>query len=228
MRAMAEVLTSGLRLELEKTNAAFTRWADKQADWASASEAHFTQMMEECECTIKALHENDAQLEEVRAQNAETKEEQRAEVEHYLLHTDKLKQQKKLLEQQLRKTEEDEARELTRVEAARAEHDEIRTKMERHLNDLTHGVRMYTALGLEFLKAENDCMKFVFTQLDPKDSARQFSFLIFVDSDDRYQLVETAPAIPAHITQQHIKTLNSDNNIGRFVVSMRKSFSSLA
>jgi len=221
---MAEVLTSNLRLELEKTNMAFARWADKQADWAGASEAHFTQLMEECECTIKALHENDQQLEEVRTQNAEIKEQQRAEVEHYLLHTEKLKQQKKLLEQQLRKSEEDEAKEMTRVEGARAEHDEIRAKMERHLNDLTHGVRMYTALGLEFLKAENDCMKFVFTQLDPKDPTRQFSFLIFVDADDRYQLVETTPSIPAAVTQLHIRTLNADNNIGRFVVNMRKSF----
>jgi kinetochore protein Spc25 len=221
---MAEVLTSNLRLELEKTNLAFARWADKQAEWASSSEAHFTQMMEECECTIRALHENDQQLDEVRTQNTEIKEQQRAEVEHYLLQTEKLKQQKKALEQHLRKAEEEEAREMSRVESARSEHDEIRSKMERQLNDLTHGVRMYTTLGLEFLKAENDCMKFVFTQLDPKDPARQFYFLIFVDSEDRYQLVETNPAIPAHVSLQHIKTLNADNNIGRFVVNMRKSF----
>jgi myosin heavy subunit len=222
--AMAGVLTSNLRLELEKTNNAFARWADKQADWLGASETHFTQMMEECECTIKALHENDRQLDEVRVQNSEIKVQQRTEVEHYLTQTERLKQQKKQLEQHLRKAEEDEAKEMTRVDSARVELDEIRSKMERHLNDLTHGVRMYTSLGLEFLKAENDCMKFVFTQLDPKDPARQFYFLMFVDSEDRYQLVETNPTIPAQVAQQHIKTLNGDNNIGRFVVNMRKSF----
>jgi len=221
---MAEVLTSKLRLELEKTNVAFARWAEKQGDWLDSTETHFTQMMEECDCTIKALHENDQQLEDVRMQNVEIKEQQRAEVEHYLLQTERLRQQKKALEQQLRKTEEDEAKEMSRVELARSEHEEVREKMERSLNDLTHGVRMYAALGLEFHKAEGECMKFVFTQLDSLDPSRQFYFLMFVDAEDRYQLVETSPVVPEHISQQHVATLNLDNNIGRFVVNMRKAF----
>lgn len=221
---MAEVLTSNLRLELEKTNVAFVRWAEKQQDWLGSTETHFANQMEECDCTIQALHENDRQLEEVRQQNVEIKEQQRAEIEHYLMQTERLRQQKKTLEQQLRKSEEDEAKEMSRVEAARVEHDDVRDKMERSLNDLTHGVRMYAALGLEFHKAEGECMKFVFTQLDPTNPSKQFYFLMFVDADDRYQLVETNPVVPAHICQQHIKTLNMDNNIGRFVVNMRKAF----
>lgn len=221
---MAEVLTSNLRLELEKTNVAFVRWAEKQGDWLNTTEAHFSQLMEEAECTIKALHDNDEQLENVRAQNVDIKEQQRAEVEHYLVQTERLRQQRKTLEQQLRKSEEDEVKEVRRVEQARAEHDEVRDKMERALNDLTHGVRMYSALGLEFHKADGECMKFVFTQLDPKDPAKPFYFLMFVDAEDRYQLVETCPAVAPELCDRHIRTLNADNNIGRFVVNMRKSF----
>lgn len=224
---MAECLTTNLRLELEKTNVAFARWVGKSGDWLSSTDAHFSQMMEESECTIAALNENERQLEEVRAQNDIIKGQQKAEVEHYLTQTERLKQQKKVLEQQLRKFEDEEAREAARLEKTRAEHDALRDKVERSLNDLTHGVRMYTALGLEFQKAQGDSMKFIFTQLDPKDPSRAFFFRMFVDEHDQYQLVETNPELEPSACTTLIQTLNSDNNIGRFVVNMRKSFAAI-
>ena len=47
---------------------------------------------------------------------------------------------------------------------------------------------------------------------------------MFVDESDTYQLVDSAPALPAAVATLHLKTLNDDNNIGRFVVSMRQAF----
>jgi hypothetical protein len=38
---MTEMLTTNLRLELEKTNAAFNRWAEKSVDHINASDAVF-------------------------------------------------------------------------------------------------------------------------------------------------------------------------------------------
>ena len=99
--------------------------------------------------------------------------------------------------------------------------------MERTLNDLTHGIRLYSSLGLEFQKADGDCMKFVFTQISLEDTSKQYYFTMFVDENDVYQLVDSRPILPRALCSMHLKRLNEDNNIGRFVVSMRKAFKNI-
>ena len=223
---MAELLTSNLRLELEKSNQAFNRWADNQIDGLDLNGAKFSQKMEECECTIMALKENERQLEDARDLNDSTKSRQNTEHEHYAAQVERFKHQKKEFEQQLRKLDEEEMKENSRLDFSRAENDVLRKKMEQTLNDLTHGVKLYAALGLEFQKAEGDCMKFVFTQVDPKDPNRPFYFLMYVDSNDLYQLVESNPAVEPGYLARNVAALNSDNDIGKFVVNMRRYFKS--
>lgn len=220
-------LTHNLAMELEKTNQAFTRWSENQKDWLEANDANFAQSMEECECTIAALRENEAQLEAARSINDQIKLTQKTEIENCIAQIERLKQQKKSLDTQLRKYEDEEEREVSRLETARTEHDTHREKMEQTLNDLTHGIRQYMALGLEFQKAEGDCMKFIFTQIDPSDPNKQFYFLMFVDANDRFQLVETSPPLDPAYCLKHLQALNGDSNVGRFVVSMRRGFMKL-
>ena len=223
---MAELLTSNLRLELEKTNQAFNRWADNQVDGLDLNGAKFNQKMEECECTIVALKENERQLEDARDLNDSTKNRQNTEYEHYAAQVDRFKQQKKVFEQQLRKLDEEEMRENGRLDISRAENEVLRKKMEQTLNDLTHGIKFYAGLGLEFQKAEGDCMKFIFTQVDPKDPLRSFYFLMYVDSNDMYQLVESFPVVDPLYLKKTVDCLNFDNDIGKFVVNMRRYFRS--
>jgi hypothetical protein len=103
--------------------------------------------MEECEATIRALSDSSAQLEDVRVHNTEIKEAQKAEVQHYITTTQKLKVQKDKLEEELRKYEVEEEKEMNHLEQVRGDHDSLRDKMERSLNDLTHGIRLYASLG---------------------------------------------------------------------------------
>ena len=223
---MAELLTSNLRLELEKTNQSFSRWAENQADLLESNDAKFSQKMEECEHTIVALKDNEHQLEDARDLNDSTKSRQNTEYEHYIAQVERFRQQKKVYEQQLRKLDEEEMKEVGRLETSRAENDVLRKKMEQTLNDLTHGIKLYAALGLEFQKAEGDCMKFIFTQVDPENPSKAFYFLMFVDGNDMYQLVESCPAVEAVYLKKNVDCLNTDNDIGKFVVNMRRYFCS--
>lgn len=99
--------------------------------------------------------------------------------------------------------------------------------MEKALNDLTHGIKLYMALGLEFQKADGDNMKFIFTNIDPKDATKQFYFLMFVDGNDQFQLVETFPNLDATYCMKHLQILNTDNNVGKFVANIRSAFCKL-
>ena len=54
--------------------------------------------MEECECTIIALKDNERQLEDARDLNDSTKNRQNTESEHYIAQVERFKQQKKVFE----------------------------------------------------------------------------------------------------------------------------------
>jgi len=146
--------------------------------------------MEECEHTILALQENNLQLEEVRQSNMDIKAQQKAEFALYVKQTAELKEKKDFLNKELHKYEGEEAQEQQRLEKTRQEHDSVRDKMERTLNDLTHGIRLYSSLGLEFSKADGECMKFVFTQICQQEPSKPYYFTMFVDENDTYQLVD--------------------------------------
>jgi hypothetical protein len=224
LEKMADLMTTNLHLELEKTNQAFSKWADGQVNWLDAAGSNFTEKMEENECTILSLKNDEANLESSRELNNTIKLRQIAELEQYTSQIERFKQQKKTQELQLRKLEEEEQKEINRLEAAQAEMDILRQKREQTLNDLTIGIKLYAALGLEFTKTEGDCMKFAFTNVDPKEPLCQFYFSMFVDENDVYQFVDSSPAVSPEYYNKQLDVLNTDNDIGKFVVNMRRYF----
>ena len=129
---------------------------------------------------------------------------------------------------------------MTSLQSVRDDHEKARAKAERSLDDLTHGIKMYMALGLEFQKCDGECMKFIFTNIDAKDPSRKFYFLMYVDGDDKYRLgkgnkgendnendlevAPTSPLLDKSVTDKVLSVLNKTNDIGKFVVSMRKAF----
>lgn len=217
-------LTTNLRLELERTNTSFNRWSQKKVDDLTLNKAIFDQQIEECDHTIRALKENNVNLDDVREYNNELKEKQKGEIDHYVAETERLKASMSTWEKELRKYELEEAQETNRLGVVREEHDTARERIERSLNDLTHGIRLYSSLGLEFQKSENESMKFVFTQINEAEPFKEYFFVMFVDENDSYKLIETSPKLPSTVTSMHINALNKDNHIGRFVVMMRQAF----
>lgn len=221
---MAESLTMNLRMELEKSNLMFHRWSSNEREWLKGSESVFHRQKEEYECTISALEENKNQLEASKVINDSIKKRQEEDIERCLKQNELLSKQKNALEIQLRSCEEEEERENRRLSDTRKEHEGIRRQIEQSLNDLTYGMRHYLALGLEFHKADDDCMKFSFTQIDQFEPMKVFYFVIYVDSNNSYQVVDSNPTLPKVAVEGCVDRLNINNDIGMFVFHMRELF----
>ena len=221
---MAETLTTNLSIELEKTSQELARWSEEQRSWLSSCDHSYERCIEEYETTIFALREADRELDLKHEELLLEREKQLREEQKIRRENDLLLQNKQSLLAQLRSCEEEEEKEMLRLSDIRKEHESLRSKMEQSLNDLTHGLKQFLSLGLEFQKAEGEMMKFIFTQIDPSSPSRVFFFLMFVDQDNLYQLVETCPPVDPMQCSNILEDLNNDNEIGIFVFRIRKLF----
>lgn len=221
---MTESLTANLILEVNKSAQEFFRWADQKIDKLESSDLNFEQSLEECENNLLQLKEKEEELENLRTQQNNIKEEQ---IEEIQLIENELKQYQKLVNEnnnKLRDLEIEKLQESTRLENLLKLQKEAQKIREKRLNDLTRGIRLYRFLGLEFEKAENGCMRFTFTQIDPSDPLKPFQFLLLVDQNDLYRLVDSNPRLDSNISNTIVSQLNKDNNISYFVVNMRRAF----
>lgn len=220
----SDILVSTLNLELERTNAAFTRWTENKLSYIQASDANYKRQEEECLFTIRSLKENESQLHELNKTNENIKLQQKLEIDRYINQIDKLQSQVIVLQNQLEKFSEEEKSERQKMENLKIEYKSMKEKSDKSQNDFTRGVQLYSHLGLEFQKAPNDCMKFIFTKIDQENPEKQFSFLIFVDQEDKYQFVESNPTLDSAVTSSLIRRLNQNSDISYFVVQMRRYF----
>lgn len=135
------------------------------------------------------------------------------------------------MEQQLSFFEQEEEKAVAALEEATAQYNLEMSKMAKTVKDLQHGMQNFSLLGLHFEKADGDCMKFVFTQIDPSEPQREFFFLMLVDERNMYRLSgEPQPKLPLHcqaLCGHYLDNLNRDNNIGLFVFLMRRMFCDL-
>lgn len=221
---MTESLTSNLILEINKSAQEFFRWTDNKINNLESSDLNFEQNLEECENSLIIIKEKEQQLENHRIQQNDIKEEQ---IEEIKIIEKEVKQYQIIVNEnnnKLKDLEIEKLQESTRLENLLKLQKEAQKIREKRLNDLTRGIRLYKFLGLEFEKAENDCMRFTFTQVDPSDPLKPFQFLLLVDQNDLYRLVDSNPHLDSNITNTIVSQLNNDNNISYFVVNMRRAF----
>jgi hypothetical protein len=64
---------------------------------------------------------------------------------------------------------------------------------------------------------------FFFSQLDPNDPTRQFSFVLQVDDEDKYEIANCQPSIDAAILVEICNRLNDTDDMSYLVRRMRKS-----
>jgi hypothetical protein len=65
---------------------------------------------------------------------------------------------------------------------------------------------------------------FCFTKLDPSDPSREFSFLLIVDEDDKFDVVECQPTIEATQLIEIVAELNRTEDMSVLARRMRKCF----
>lgn len=224
---MTECLTTNLRLELDRTNLSLQRWTERRMESLDSSQRNFDRMMEECQFTIATLQENEVQLEDVKQLNNSIRNQQLLEINYHNAAIESLCEKKSVFERQLSNLEQEELAEVERMEMIKKDHDEKKTVMEKSMNDMTHGISRFSALGLQFQRAHNQCIQFIFTQIDPTNNLKEFSFSLLVDEQERYRLVDCSPALDQRSLYYLCNELNQDNKISKFVFNMRKEFCKL-
>lgn len=221
---MGDLLTTNLKLELEKTNQQFLRWANDHKEWLNRTQEEYDVSLEELECTIQALQRTNIELESSKEHQLEIKSQQQSELYQAKAYQEDLKAQLNSVEKQFHTLQIEEVEVNQRLNALKLENERLKQQMEHKLHDLTYGIQHFLHLGLEFQKASNDCMKFNFINIDPSLPSRVFSFIIFVDDKNLYQLVETLPQLDRDECLAALTELNKTNNIAKFVVTIRKLF----
>jgi len=90
------------------------------------------------------------------------------------------------------------------------------------LNSLEQGVKHYAATGLTFDRAGDNKLKLTFTQIDPSNPGREFSFTLNVNDQNKYEVTDCDPEMS--IVGKLVEKVNNDNDFGAFVKAMRKGF----
>lgn len=224
---MGDPLTANLTLRLQQATQDVNRFVDNQVDLLESSDMNFEQTIEDSESTMEALSRNESNIDELRIRQNAIKDRQQGEIIEIKNEIDQMRKEHVQLKPEIKKLQEEEIIELEKLERFKKELLDSRIAREKTLNDLTKGIKLYQQLGLQFEKAENNCMQFIFTQIDPQNHSRKFEFFLLVDEEDCYQLVDSLPALDVEVCKSLIIQLNEDNDISRFVVSMRREYQSL-
>ena len=63
---------------------------------------------------------------------------------------------------------------------------------------------------------------FFFSKLDPHDPSRRFSFVLFVNEEDKYEVSNCEPAVDAAILVDVANKLNESDDMAYLVQEMRE------
>lgn len=64
--------------------------------------------------------------------------------------------------------------------------------------------------------------RFTFDRIDPNDPERQFSYLVIVDEQDKYDVVDCEPALEAGYLVEILEELNRTEDMAALARSMSK------
>ena len=94
------------------------------------------------------------------------------------------------------------------------------------VEDLTYAIIKYKKLGLDFIKGEENSrsIQINFTQLDPNDPNKVFSFLLCVTDGDRYEVEGCCPDLKAEIILRLVEDLNRNDDFAACIKNMRRAF----
>jgi len=95
------------------------------------------------------------------------------------------------------------------------------------IDDLTRGVVNYKKLGLDFSQTGRDAeLQFNFTEIDLKDPSRISSFVLVVNDDEKYDIINCEPKIDAIDLVEILEELNGSGgeDISILARRMRRAF----
>mmetsp|Transcript_23788 Transcript_23788/g.27515 ORF Transcript_23788/g.27515 Transcript_23788/m.27515 type:complete len:293 (-) Transcript_23788:59-937(-) len=135
--------------------------------------------------------------------------------------------EQKRVEKNVKVVREIEERAFAKAEEIRNAKEKVANSKRVTVDDLTLAVFKYEALGVNFVKGEDMRVRFDFTQIDPSDPKRVFSFyldIVTIDGNDQYEVVDCVPQINAGTVVSLVDELNLTSAWSTFIVGMRKAF----
>ncbi|XP_077979275.1 kinetochore protein Spc25-like [Glandiceps talaboti] len=89
------------------------------------------------------------------------------------------------------------------------------------LGELEKAAQYFTdRMSLDFKKLDSERIQVVFTNIDPDDASRQYSFTVKVT--DGYEVTECEPQVEG--LEEMVEKLNKTNHFSLFVINIRRKF----
>jgi kinetochore protein Spc25 len=111
------------------------------------------------------------------------------------------------------------------LEACRRDVDAKKEGRQLRKNELSMGITFYKErLGLSFERMPDNSLSLRMTLIDPENPARPFSFAVFVNAKNKYEVLRCEPRVDFDAL---LTNLNQDNNFSLFVQNMRRLFKKL-
>jgi hypothetical protein len=142
----------------------------------------------------------------------------------------KLKSEQENREKRVHDIEEEESKQQIRANDATALKRAAEESKNTTIDDLTRGVVNYKKLGLDFAQTGRDAeLRLNFTEIDPVDSSRIFSFVLLVNDEEKYDVIKCDPKIDPLELAKILCELNESGgeDISILARRMRRAFREL-
>jgi hypothetical protein len=111
------------------------------------------------------------------------------------------------------------------LEAKQAEVARLSARNREVTEELHKSLGFYRKFGLDFEKRADRWLKLTFTLVDPHNHGREFSFMLFINARDQYEVQDCSPAVQA--LPAMLATLNTTNDFSAFIIGMRRQFQAM-
>eukprot|EP00429_Kryptoperidinium_foliaceum_P056110 CAMPEP_0176089232 /NCGR_PEP_ID=MMETSP0120_2-20121206/44688_1 /TAXON_ID=160619 /ORGANISM="Kryptoperidinium foliaceum, Strain CCMP 1326" /LENGTH=257 /DNA_ID=CAMNT_0017423109 /DNA_START=131 /DNA_END=904 /DNA_ORIENTATION=- len=210
-RALVEQWVQHEKAKIEKVKEEYRQEYEEQKKQLDAKNANLLAIQFERGLTVKNENNAEGSNAESIAKRKDALEQQQKQLESEI---EKLREECSSREKRLKDITEEEEKQRSRAQSARALKAKIEETKKTTVDDLTRGLVNYKHTGLDFVKTEiENELLFTFTKIDPADPSRQFSFLLQLDANDNYEITQCKPALDASELIEIAKVLNDQDEM---------------
>ncbi|CAB9496324.1 Kinetochore protein Spc25 [Seminavis robusta] len=225
--------TQGLLSKIVDCNTAVDQWVEREKRAADEMEANFRRSLAAEQAAIDAKEEEllsvkfrlgvDINKDDARgiAQQQQQLQQEKIRIQESIAN---LRSDRDKKEDRVKSLQTEAKREEARASDVRSRKQAAEDSKNTTVDDLTRGIINYKFLGLDFEKADNQKLRFSFTQIDPENPSRKCWFVLGANDYDEYDVDECKPSIDKSVLNGLLHDLNSDDDLQQFVISMRKAF----
>ncbi|KAK4527330.1 hypothetical protein GAYE_SCF38G5252 [Galdieria yellowstonensis] len=211
---------------LQKARKHFEQWNEEQLRFLNYIKENHLTMTKELQEKAASLTQREKQLLETAEKISERIDSEKQEIEAVMAGISQLKSKQEIIPEKKTKLQEELENHSSRLKSRQRVISEINETSQQKLNNVRKAIRTYeNCLGLRLETTENGRIAFIFTHIDGQDPGREYSFCIFVDENDHYQVESCTP--PVEDLTVLLENLNQDNDLFRFILSVRKRFQAM-